>query len=281
MLRYVIVANDVNTPHLVLFTEVIQMESIQDELMDEPIILTQEERDLSYELDKEILRERLLSGVDLTTYLPNRLDKSQYIKAKRRLYYENAKKKNLNLLRQQARNSYYRRKAKIRLQQSSYYLNNKEEILDQKKGYYNTNKSSILQKRKDNYIPHPLTVKTDEVSSYNRQKSLRSYHNCKDDISTRRKQRRQHIKEVWNIVNMKSFKIRNKTYNYLLIKQRTSPDLTYTISQVVDVYQTPLSIGKTGVTFPFKYVLEQRDGTSSIISLNTIRKHYSWFLEQE
>lgn len=257
----------------------------------EDIVLTKEERDLSNEMDREILRERVVAGVDLTTYVHKRVDKDLYDKAKKRLYYESAKKKNPEALLQSGRRNYAKHKEQRLAQSKIYYNNNREEILAQKQGYYRTNQDKILAQRKENYIAHPREVLDTDLAEYRRNKSNRSYQNCKEEISARRKAKRQATKELWKNVQKKIFTIGTKQYELYVVKQKcmnyAATGIGYRISQVIDPMSTPTSINKTGATFPFKYVYEELDlefdsvTTACFVSLNTIRKNYQWFLLED
>lgn len=158
---------------------------------DEDIILTQEERDLSDELDRSIQRERVMTGVEMTPYLRHRIDKENYDKAKRRMYHERAMMKNPESVRDSGRKNYYRHRVQRRSQQKEYYDANRNEILAQKQGYYRTNRDVILAQRKQNYMSHPREVLNTELAEYHRQKSNESYQNNKEVIVARRKAKRQ------------------------------------------------------------------------------------------
>lgn len=258
--------------------------------MKERFVLTKEERDFSYELDAEILRERAVAGVDLTTYIHNRIDKEDYTRAKRRLYHENAMKKNPEAVRKYARDSYHRHKEERRQRQKEYYDENREEILDQKQGYYQTNRDEILQKRKDSYISHPVEVIDSEIAEHRRQKSKRSYHNNKDNINKKRRHQRNAIKELWNKVTRQTFIMDNGSVVELLIVEQksmnyASTNIEHRISKVVDFNSTPLTVARTRVSFGYKYVFEEIDMirntvvSSRFISPNALRRDYPWYQE--
>lgn len=259
---------------------------------DEDIVLTEEERRLSAELDKDILRERVMAGVEMTTYLHNRVDKERYGKAKRRQYHETAKRRNPEAVTRYGRESYARHKEKRLAHNRAYYDANREEILAQKQGYYRTYKDEILAQHKDNYVPHPVEVIDSKLAEYRRQKSKRSYQNRKDEISARRKAKRQAIKELWNNVTKQTFVMNDKTKQELyVVKQKSinfpATGIGYQISQVIDPMSTPTSVNKNGATFPFKYVYEEINlefdsvVCAHFISMNTIRKNYGWFLLED
>jgi 2C-methyl-D-erythritol 2,4-cyclodiphosphate synthase len=259
---------------------------------DERIVLTKEERDFSYELDAEILRERAVAGVDLTTYVHDRVDKEEYKRAKRRLYHENSMKKNPEAVRKSARDSYHKHKEQRRQKQKQYYEYNREEILEQKQGYYQTNRDEILQKRRDSYIPHPVEVIDSELAEHRRQKSKVSYHKNKDSINARRRDTRKAIKELWNNMNKQTFTMDNGLVRELIVvEQKTmhyaSTNIDHRISKVIDTDSTPISLTKTRVTFGFKFVFEEIDLNRNevvsvrFISPNVLNRDYAWYNEIE
>lgn len=261
-------------------------------MKDERIVLTKEERELSYQLDAEILRERAVAGVELTTYLHDRVDKEQYKRAKRRLYHETAKKKNPEAVRRYARNSYHKHKEQIRQKQKQYYEYNREEILEQKQGYYQTNRDEILQKRRDSYIPHPVEVIDSELAEHRRQKSKVSYHKNKDSINAKRRDTRKAIKELWKNMNKKTFTMDSGLVCDLIIVEQKSmnyapTNIEHRISKVIDTDSTPISLTKTRVTFGFKFVFEEIDlnrnavVSARFISPNVLNRDYSWYNEIE
>lgn len=257
---------------------------------EEDIVLTQEERDLSDELDRSIQRERVMAGVEMTPYLHHRIDKEYYDKAKRRVYHERAMKKNPEAVRESGRKNYHNHRIQRRAQQKNYYDANQEEILAQKQGYYRTNRETILAQRQENYVPHPKEVKDTKLAEHRRQKSNRSYQNCRETIAVRRKAKRQATKELWSTVEKHYFTLDrgNKTIEVYVIKQKSriySSTVQYRISQVINPLDTPITVNKTGVTFPFRYIFEELDlelgriVSVRTVSMNTIRKDYPWFLE--
>lgn len=159
------------------------------------IVLTPEERQLSDDLDKEILRERMMAGVDMTTYIHNRLDKSEYVRARNRRYREKYYNQDPEKARAKGRENYARNKERHLKRSREYYQENKEEILDQKAGYYLTNREEILKKRKEAYIPHPRKVIDTPEAEAKRLRERERYQKNKEAINAKRREKRRKEKD--------------------------------------------------------------------------------------
>lgn len=159
------------------------------------IVLTPEERQLSDDLDKEILRERMMAGVDLTPYIHNRVDKDEYIKARNREYREKYYSQDPEKARAQSRENYAKHRERYLKYSREYYQKNKEEILDQKAGYYLTNREEILRKRKEAYIPHPREVINTPEAEAKRLRERERYQRNKEAICKKKREKRRKEKD--------------------------------------------------------------------------------------
>lgn len=158
------------------------------------IILTPEERQLSDDLDKQILRERTMAGVDMTTYIHDRVDKDEYVKARNKRYKEKYYQQDPEKFRAKGRENYAKHREQRLQHNHEYYQENREEILDQKAGYYLTNREEILKKRKEAYIPHPKEVIDTPEAEAKRQRERERYQRNKAEINRKRREKRRKAK---------------------------------------------------------------------------------------
>ena len=160
------------------------------------IVLTPEERQLSDELDRQILRERTMAGVDMTPYIHNRLDKEEYTRARNKRYKEKYFKADPEKFRAAGRANYAKHREARIAHNHQYYQENREEILDQKAGYYQTHREEILEKRKQAYVPHPKQVIDTPEAELKRQREKERYQRNKDEINRKRREKRKQKKEL-------------------------------------------------------------------------------------
>ena len=168
-----------------------------DECINDSDELSLSERKLSSDIDKEIMSSRVGAIYDSQHHKRQLkdVDEIEYIKArskyfKKKYYYQDVEKS-----RRLGRENYHKNKEKRNAHNKEYYKEHREELLNQKKSYYKEHREEILEKRKASYVPKgKKPVKTDPVSTYNREKSKKNYDRHKDEINARRRERRRLLK---------------------------------------------------------------------------------------
>lgn len=105
---------------------------------------TLEERKASSERDKDCHK---VTGIDMTRYIHNRVDKEEYQKARDREY--DKKREGTPKRKEQKRQQYLRHRDSKLAYQNSYYKNHKEECIARSKAYYEAHKEEISVKRRE------------------------------------------------------------------------------------------------------------------------------------
>lgn len=212
--------------------------------------LSPEEYDECRARDKRIMKDREPKPIDMTRYIHNRPDREAYVRERDRQldharYWRNPEKR-----RKQALESYRKHRGKVLRRAHKYYTENCEEI---------------------------------------KTKNSQRYHKNKEKINQQRREKRLEMKEKWKKVNIQAFTMSDGTIRHLaVIEQKsinfTATEIGYRISQVIDMTSTPISMGKSGVTFPYRYLYEEIDLNtdkvmeSRYISLDTVKKKHQWYL---
>lgn len=107
---------------------------------------TEKERKQSSDYDKECTK---VTGIDMTRYIHNRIDKEEYTKARDREY--ELKRAGTPKRKEQKRKQYLRHRQEKLEYQYSYYQQHKEEILARQKAHYEAHKEEISAKRREDY----------------------------------------------------------------------------------------------------------------------------------
>lgn len=102
------------------------------------------ERKASSERDKECHK---VTGIDMTRYIHNRVDKEEYIKARNREY--EMKRAGTPKRKECKRNQYLRHRKEKLAYQNTYYQNHKEECIARSRAYYEAHKEEISAKRRE------------------------------------------------------------------------------------------------------------------------------------
>lgn len=105
---------------------------------------TLEERKALSERDKDCHK---VTGIDMTRYIHNRVDKEEYQKARDREY--DKKREGTPKRKEQKRQQYLRHRDSKLAYQNSYYKNHKEECIARSKAYYEAHKEEISSKRRE------------------------------------------------------------------------------------------------------------------------------------
>lgn len=107
---------------------------------------TEQERKMSRDLDKDCNR---ITGVDMTRYIHNRIDKEEYVKLRNREY--DRRRERTPKRKEQKRNQYVRHKKEKLAYQKSYYARHREEIIARQMAYYEAHKEEINAKNRERY----------------------------------------------------------------------------------------------------------------------------------
>ena len=102
---------------------------------------TEEERRSASERDKECHK---VTGIDMTRYIHNRIDKEEYQKARDREY--DRKRAGTPKRKEQKRKQYLRHRDSKLAYQNTYYKEHKEECLARSKAHYEAHKEEINMK---------------------------------------------------------------------------------------------------------------------------------------